>query len=149
MMKPPVPCQGDIEERSAKAGYYSRTPRPIASKELTYQDHARRNLRTVRPGKKGLKKSIIVHVTSYTPLGARCSRGEQQHRQPTCGHIRCKGKCKVGTWVKHSVCFGSHIRICSMFMKQFNTCKCAHVPPFLCTESRPCSRRCGTRRGST
>ena len=53
MMKPPVPCQGDIKERSAKAGYYSRTPRPVASKELTYQDHARRNLRTVRPGTKG------------------------------------------------------------------------------------------------
>ena len=29
------------------------------------------------------------------------------------------------------------------------TCKCAHVPPFLCTGSPPCIRRCGTHRGWT
>ena len=55
MMKPPVPRQGDVKECSAEASYNTRTPRPVASKELTYQDHASCDLRTVRPIKKRLK----------------------------------------------------------------------------------------------
>ena len=65
MVKPPVPCQGDIKKCSAKAGDHSRTPCPITSKELTYQDHARCYLWTVRPGEK--KGSTPIQRWSISP----------------------------------------------------------------------------------
>ena len=76
MMKPTVPCQGDIEECSAKAGDDSRTPCPITSKELTYQDHACRYLRTIRPGVNSSRYNQRQSISPPTFLSVRAAHVE-------------------------------------------------------------------------